>query len=69
MATLSRNFIRDTRNTNLDIVPVVIIADYEDPFFHVVDAFSTDSLSLEDQTGEFIRCNSNLSKISFSSKS
>ena len=63
MASLSRNFINDTRNTNIDLVPVVVVADYDDPNFKVVDAFSTDSLLLEDETGEFVRCNSNLSKI------
>ena len=64
MALLSKNFKSDVVGKTYSITPIIILADYEISQYKVIDAFSTNTLSLKDNNNNLIQTKGIINKIS-----
>ena len=64
MALISQGFLNDTQGNNLNVTPVIALAELQDNKYVLLDSFSTSNLLLSDTDGNEIQTKPILEKIS-----
>ena len=64
MALISQGFLNDTQSNNLNVTPVIALAELQDDKYVLLDSFSTSNLLLFDTDGNEIQTKPILEKIS-----
>ena len=64
MALISQGFLNDTQGNNLNVTPVIALAELQDDKYVLLDSFSTSNLLLFDTDGNEIQTKPILEKIS-----
>ena len=64
MALISQGFLNDTQGNNLNVTPVIALAELQDDKYVLLDSFSTSNLLLSDTDGNEIQTKPILEKIS-----